>query len=220
MKLYGDFASPFVARVVLFARLKGYDLAALPLPEGGTKSAAFLAMNPVGRMPVLETEGRFIPESEVICEYLEDTLAGTGGLPADAASRATSRLLSRMHDLYVIPPLITLFLSGEPQKRDPAAVANAKQLLATAYASIEHFLSAGPYAAGATPSLADCTLLPSFEFMRRTLFRDFDVTDPTHGAGKLGRWWRAIVEGPVTSALLAEYAASAEAFLAARAARH
>lgn len=220
MKLHGDFASPFVARVVLFARLKGHDLAATPLPEGGTKSAAFLAMNPIGRMPVLETAGRFIPESEVICEYLEDTLAGSGGLPSDAASRVTSRLLSRMHDLYVIPPLITLFLSGDPAKRDHAAIATAKQSLAAAYANIEHFLGTGPYAAGATPSLADCTLLPSFEFMRRTLFRDFEVPDPTHGPGKLGRWWRAIVAGPVTSVLLAEYAASAEAFIATRMAKH
>lgn len=220
MKLHGEYASPFVARVVMFARLKGFDLAATALPEGGTKNAAFLAMNPIGRMPVLEADGRVLPESEVICDYLEDTLPGPAGFPADAGSRATSRLVSRVHDLYVIPPLLTMFLNGDPAQRNQVAVDEAKQKLAAAYGYVEHFMTANPYAAGATPSLADCTLLPSFEFMRRTLFRDFGFPDPTQGEGKLASWWRAVATGPVTSPLLAEYAAAVDVFLASRASGH
>jgi len=49
MKLYGSLASPYVARVVLFSRLKGFDLEP-QLPEGGIKSAAYLAMNPMGKI--------------------------------------------------------------------------------------------------------------------------------------------------------------------------
>lgn len=220
MKLHGEYASPFVARVVMFARLKGVDLAATALPEGGTKNAAFLAMNPIGRMPVLEAGGRLLPESEVICDYLEDTLPGRAGFPADANSRATSRLVSRLHDLYVIPPLLTMFLNADPAQRNQAAVEEAKQKLAAAYGYVEHFMSADPYAAGAAPSLADCTLLPSFEFMRRTLFRDFGFPDPTQGEGKLASWWRIVAEGPVTGPLLTEYAAAVDVFLASRASRH
>ena len=66
MLLYGGLASPYVARVVLFARLKGIDLKPV-MPEAGIKSPQFLALNPIGRMPVLDVDGAVIPESEVIC---------------------------------------------------------------------------------------------------------------------------------------------------------
>ena len=41
MKPYGSLASPCVARVVLFSRLKGLDLEP-QMPEGGIESAACL----------------------------------------------------------------------------------------------------------------------------------------------------------------------------------
>ena len=71
MQLYGALGSHYVARVVLYARLKGIDLQPV-LPEGGIKSPAFLARNPLGKMPVLELDGVCTPESAVICALLED----------------------------------------------------------------------------------------------------------------------------------------------------
>ena len=88
MKLYGSLASPYVGRVVLFARLKGLALEP-QMPEGGIKSAEYLAKNPMGKMPVLELDGVAIPESEVICELLEDLHPGTGGLPVGLPRSAT-----------------------------------------------------------------------------------------------------------------------------------
>lgn len=41
MQLFGALASPYVARVVLFARLKGIDLQPV-MPEGGVKTSGFL----------------------------------------------------------------------------------------------------------------------------------------------------------------------------------
>jgi len=40
------------------------------LSEGEQRSAAFLAMNPMGRVPVLEHDGAFLWESGAICRYL------------------------------------------------------------------------------------------------------------------------------------------------------
>src|SRR5512145_2766913 len=62
MKLYGGLASPYVARVVLFARLKGLALEP-QMPAGGLKSPEYLAKNPMGKMPALEVDGTVIPES-------------------------------------------------------------------------------------------------------------------------------------------------------------
>ena len=76
MKLYGALASPYVARVLLFARLKGIDLPQAELPGGTPSSPDYKKFTPIGKIPSLEVDGRCIPESETICEYLEDVWRG------------------------------------------------------------------------------------------------------------------------------------------------
>jgi len=211
MKLYGGLASPYVARVVLFARLKGLDLAPV-MPDGGIKSPGYLALNPMGKMPVLEADGRGIPESSVICEYLEDLRPGTGGLPGSPADRATARTLERVFDVYVSPHGNLLFRNLDPATRDASAVTAALQSLETGFGYLEHFLRA-PYAAGAQPSIADCTLLPSLAIFRKTVFPVLGVKDPTRGDGKLAHWWSAVAADAILGAFLEEYEAAVDAFL-------
>jgi glutathione S-transferase len=212
MKLFGGLASPYVARVVLFARLKGLALEP-EMPAGGIKSPEYLARNPMGKMPVLEADGTVIPESEVICEYLEDLHPGTGGLPGTPAERARARLISRIHDVYLSSAVTTLFRNLNPAKRDAAAVAGAMTSLATGFGYLEHFVAASPYAAGSQPSLADCALLPSIMILRKTVLPAYDINDPTAGAGSLGRWWSACEAGPVTAPFMQEYSSAVDGFL-------
>ena len=212
MKLHGGLASPYVARVVLFARLKGITLTP-QMPEGGIKTPEYLARNPMGKMPALEVDGAVIPESEVICEYLEDLHPGTGGLPGGAEERARARLISRIHDVYVSPHVTVLFRNLKPATRDAAAVASATTSVATGFGYLEHFMTASPFAAGSQLSLADCTLLPSFLILRKTVFPAFGMPDPTAGQGTLGRWWTAIEADPVSGPFLKEYTAAVAAFL-------
>lgn len=212
MKLYGGLASPYVARVVMFARLKGIALEPR-MPPGGIKSPDYLAKNPMGKMPLLDADGVSIPESEVICEYLEDLHPGTGGLPGDAVERARARLVSRVFDIYVAPPADALFRSMNPATRDAAAVAAARAALEKGFRNLQHFVAAAPYAAGDRPSLADCTLLPWIVIMRKTVFPAFALPDPTAGEGSLGRWWTTMESDPVTAPFIAEYSAAADAFL-------
>jgi glutathione S-transferase len=212
MKLYGALASPYVARVVLFSRLKGLALEP-QMPEGGLKSPAFLAKNPMGKMPALEFDGMVVAESEVICEYLEDLYPGTGGLPGGPAERARARLISRVHDVYVSHQLNVLFRNMNPAKRDATAVATATSEFEKGLAYLDHFVAAAPYAAGPQLSLADCTLLPSLLIMRKTVIAAFGLADPTSGDGKLGRWWTTISSDPVTGPFVAECSAAQDRFL-------
>lgn len=212
MKLYGGLASNYVARVVLFARLKG--LALVPeMPAGGIKSPEYLARNPMGRMPVLEVDGSVIPESEVICEFLEDLHPGTGGLPGTPAERARARLIARIHDVYLAPASSTLFRNLNPAKRDEAAVTGAKSAAETGFGYLEHFVVATPFAAGSQLSLADCALLPTFVLLRKTAFPAFGLDDPSSGTGALGRWFAACQADPLTGAFMQEYSAAVDAFL-------
>jgi len=212
MKLYGGLASPYVARVVLFARLKG--LALVPeMPAGGIKAPEYLAKNPMGKMPVLEVGGAVIPESEVICEYLEDVHPGTGGLPGTPAERARARLISRIHDVYLSSAVTTLFRNLNPAKRDEAAVAAARTSAEAGFGYLEHFVVASPFAAGSQLSLADCALLPSLIILRKTAIPAFGLTDPTVGTGPLGRWWTACEADAVAGPFMQEYSAAVDAFL-------
>lgn len=206
MLLYGGLASPYVARVVLFARLKGIELKPI-VPEGGIKSAAF---SPIGKMPVLDVDGTTIPESEVICEYLEDLHPGTGGLVGQPLERA--RAISRIFDIYLSPHASILFRNMNPATRDAAAVEVATQGLATGFGYLEHFIT-GPCAAGPALSLADCTLLPAFALFRKTVFPVYGVKDPTLGEGKLARWWSTVSADAVGGPFLAEYDAAVDVFL-------
>lgn len=212
MKLYGGLASPYVARVVLFARLKGLSLVP-EMPAGGIKTPEYLAKNPMGKMPVLEVDGAVIPESEVICEYLEDLHPGTGGLPGTPAERARARLISRIHDVYLASAVTTLFRNLNPAKRDEAAVASAKASAETGFGYLEHFLVAVPFAAGSQLSLADCALLPSIVILRKTAFPAFGMSDPTAGDGALGRWWSACEADAVAAPFMKEYSTAVDAFL-------
>lgn len=212
MKLHGALASPYVARVVLFARLKGIALTP-GMPEGGIKSPEYLARNPMGKMPALEVDGTLIPESEVICEYLEDRYPGTGGLPGSPEERARARLISRIHDVYVAPQATILFRNLNPARRDAVAVAGAQAAIETGFGYLAHFVTASPYAAGSQLSLADCTLLPSLLILRKTAVPALGLADPTAGSGPLGRWWSTVEADPVTSPFLAEFGTAVDAFL-------
>jgi len=210
MQLYGNFASHYVARVALYAQLQGLTLRP-EMPPEGIKSAGYLALNPMGKMPLLVDDDVAIAESEVICAYLEDLRPGLA-LPGTPATRARARTLSRVFDVYAAPAANVLFRAMGPGTRDDAAIAAAMQDLGNAFGDLEHFLAA-PYAAGEQPSLADCTLLPAFAILKQTAFPMFTVPDPTLGAGKLGRWWSFVTADVRLGAFLREYDAAVAAFL-------
>jgi glutathione S-transferase len=212
MKLYGDLASPYVTRVVLFARLKGLDLEP-EMPDGGIKSDDYLAMNPIGKMPVLVTDDAAIPESEVICEYLEDLHPGSGGLPGGPLDRARIRLVSRVLDVYVLPQIDVLFHNMSPAGRDLAAVETAKSELGTAFGHLEHFVRAEPFAAGKLPTLADCALLPWIVGLRMVMVPAFGVADPTRGSGSLARWWKTIESDAMFGPFIGQYSAALAALM-------
>ena len=69
--LHGAATSPFVRKAWIFLKEKGLDFEHGQL-DPLIKSERFLAMNPMGRIPVLEiADGQFVSDSSVICDYLE-----------------------------------------------------------------------------------------------------------------------------------------------------
>jgi glutathione S-transferase len=214
MKLYGAIASPYVARVVMFARLKGMDLPLENTPGGSPRTEEYLAFTPIGKIPSLDVDGQCIAESEVICEYLEDIQPSPSGLPSDAMGRATSRTVSRIVDLYIAPHSSTMVRQVNPDGRDQAVVDEAKAAFAKSFGFLEHYMGAGPFAAGATPTLGDCSAAPYMMLLKKLVFANFpEIPDPTLVDGRLKDWWQAIEGNPICNGVVEEYAVAVESFL-------
>ena len=157
---------------------------------GGTKSAEYLKLNPPDKLPVLILDGESLPESEVICEYLEDAHPTPTLRPVHPQVRAKVRLLSRMGDLYIAPQLTKLFAMMNPKSRDASIVDQAFKDIKTALGQIAHFLEGHDYAVGNRLSLADCTLAPLFFFIDVLLAPTFGRPSPL--AGKMRTYYDGI----------------------------
>lgn len=183
MKLYGALASPYVARVVMFAALKGIDLP-LEAAPGGMGSATYKALNPTGKIPILEVDGQCIAESEVICEYLESVYPESALLPRDQA--VVEKCAGEFAKAF---SYVEFFMSPDP-------------------------FAAGPFAAGKTPTITDCALTPFIVMLKRTVFPFFDeVQDPTTAGRRLTDWWQAIQDHPGCRKSADEYDQALEEFL-------
>lgn len=219
MKLYGAIASPYVVRVLMYAKIKGVDLAVSETP-GGMKSAEHLRLNPIGKVPTMEVNGQGIAESTVMCDYLEDAYTQKSGLPKDPLDRAKSRLVARLVDLYLATAVSTFFRQMNPAKRDAQAVETASAEVAKVFGYIEHFMGPGPFVVGATPTLGDCALAPYMILFKLVVGANFpSVVDPTAGTGRLATWWKAVNGMPELKALLDEHATALSAFFKSMAAK-
>ena len=189
LTFYQSDLSPYAARVRILADAKGIKLDNTP-PPGGLKSAEYLKINPLGKLPALVLDGEALPESEVICEYLEDAHPSPTLRPVDPQVRAKVRLLSRLGDLAIAPQLTRLFAQMNPKTRDAAVVDQAFKDMDTALTQIAHFLEGPDYAVGNRLSLADCTLAPLLFFVDGMLPQAFGKPSPL--AGKMRAYFDGI----------------------------
>jgi glutathione S-transferase len=74
MKLYGsgNTPNPRKVKIVLAEKAIAYEMVEMDLQKGEHKTPEFIQINPLGRVPVLETDdGVFLTEAIAICRYLE-----------------------------------------------------------------------------------------------------------------------------------------------------
>lgn len=210
MKLFNANLSPFAGRCRIAIYAKGLEIEFAD-PPGGLASEEYRAINPTGKVPALVDGDFVLPESQTICEYLEDTHPEPALRPADAQERATARLLSRIADLYVIPPMAALFGQIEPAGRDQTLIADKLDELYPAFDLVEHWLDGSAHAVGGRLSFADCTLFPVYFFATRLVpllgGPDILATRP-----KTKTWFAGVVE---TEAAVAKVGAEMQTALTA-----
>jgi glutathione S-transferase len=90
MKLHSPLLSTAALKVNAVIHELGLpvELVDVDMRQGAHKSPAFLAMNPNGKVPVLEDDGFYLWESNAILCYLAAKKPESGLLPADARGQA------------------------------------------------------------------------------------------------------------------------------------
>jgi maleylpyruvate isomerase len=174
MKLHGYFRSSASYRVRIALNLKGLRAEHLPhhLRKGEQRDPAYLAINPQGLVPTLESDaGAILTQSLAIIEWLDETYPEPPLLPKDPLRRAEVRAFAQalacdthpVQNLKVLARLRELGV-GEEQVTAWAGWANREGL-----AACEKLIAsgAGPFCFGAAPTIADLCLVPQLANARR-----------------------------------------------------
>ncbi|SPJ24690.1 FtsZ-binding protein FzlA [Palleronia abyssalis] len=96
-RLYHAPLSPFCRKVRLVLAEKRVEVE-LVEERYWERDSDFLRRNPAGKVPVLRAEGRNMPESQAICEWLEDQHPEPALMPKDADTRYEVRRLCAWFD--------------------------------------------------------------------------------------------------------------------------
>jgi maleylpyruvate isomerase len=188
VKLYDYWRSSSAWRVRIALRYKGvaYQSLAVNLIEPGARAGdrrgqqhqpAFLAVNPLSQVPVLELDGddagagpaRTIAQSLAILEYLEERFPSPPLLPAEPWLRARARQLAEMVNAGTQPfqtlgtiDYVQEHLGGDKQGWIQHFVGRGLGALEKAAGE-----TAATFLVGDAPSFADACLVPQLYVARR-----------------------------------------------------
>lgn len=134
-----------------------YRESGIALMRGVQREAAFLAINPKGKVPVLVSDGRVITELPAILYYLASTYPPAGLLPAGDARIELKALSDLIWFAGTLQPLVNRMFRAEAISQvDPNGVkSNAIAQLETPAAAIADRLSNSIWWYGDTWSIAD-----------------------------------------------------------------
>ena len=168
MILHGFFLSSAAHRLRIALNLKGiaYDAAPVHLRRGDQRSAAYLALNPQGLVPALETGDAVLSQSLATIEWLDETHPEPPLLPEGALERARVRAFAQVIacDIHPLQNLRVLrYLKKTLGQEQPALDAWARHWNAEGLATCEALLAGRPeatFAFGDRPGLAEICLVP------------------------------------------------------------
>ena len=173
MKLYTYFRSSSAYRVRIALNLKGiaYEQCAVNLRDNEQTNADYLALNPQGLVPALETDqGDLITQSNAIIEWLDAAYPTTPLLPADELQRARVRALANIIacDIQPLNNLRVLtYLSAELAISDELKTAWYQHWVSMGFDALEVRLATSGFCYGTSVTVADVYLVPQVYNARR-----------------------------------------------------
>lgn len=168
IKIHGHPLSPFVRKALLALEFKGveYELNVV-MPQ--SPDPEFRAISPLGKIPVLEHDGFTVPDTSVICRYVERIYPEPALYPSDPKLEATATWIEEFADTRLIEALGGLFqqrfmkpnLMGQPT--DEAVVENIlTNALPPVLAYVESIMPEEGTLLGGPISIADIAVVTAF----------------------------------------------------------
>jgi glutathione S-transferase len=160
MKIFGDLSSGNCLKVKYTADHLGlpYQWVEVDIMKGGSRTADFLAISPMGQVPVvLFDDGRALAQSNAIIRYLA---RGTTLLPEDPFAQAeVDQWLfweQNAHEFFVAGARFQMvYLGRSREQREPLRVERGEQALTF----MEHILSGRDFFSAGRLTVADIALL-------------------------------------------------------------
>lgn len=159
-------------RVRIVLELKGvdYERRNYALRAGEQRAADYLALNPAGLVPALETAGLVLGQSLAIIDYLDALRPEPRMMPADplARARALEMALTIACDIHPINNLrILQYLEHELGHDRTVVEAWYRHWVEQGFATLEKLLPDTPFAGGEAPNIVDACLVPQMYNARR-----------------------------------------------------
>ena len=167
LTLHGYWRSTAAYRVRIALAVKGvaYEQVTHDLRTGAQREAGYRALNPQGLVPALETDDAVLTQSPAILEWIDEVYPDPPLLPADANGRATVRAMAATIacDIHPVNNLRILNALRAEFGADEAAVTRwIARWIGDGFAALETLIArhGDGFAFGATPTIADCHLVP------------------------------------------------------------
>lgn len=165
LRVHGTLLSPWVRRLVAFIEEKGLDYEMETVIPLGDPDPDFLKISPLGKVPVLEFNGRFLPDSFAACTLLEAEVPDPALFPKAGWDEAwmlwlCDYLATALFSKVEAPLFIQQFINPAFQNTAPDAdiVAAAQQMKPQVFDYLESQLVSGrPFLLGDQCTLADLT---------------------------------------------------------------
>ncbi|MGE5500981.1 MAG: maleylacetoacetate isomerase [Ignavibacteriales bacterium] len=157
-------SAPYRVRIALNLKGLAYAYSPVDLAAGQQKGEAYRAVNRQSLVPALEVDGRILTQSLAIMEWLEETHPNPPLLPADPFDRAAVRAMADIvacdiHPVNNLRILKALSALGHDEAARNAWVA---RWIGDGFDALEPMVAGHGkgWAFGASPTIADCCLIP------------------------------------------------------------
>lgn len=202
MKLYNLSPGMNPRRVRIFLAEKGIELplVEVDMMKGENKTPEFLAINPMGTLPVLELDdGTILAESIAICRYFEELHPEPPMFGRTPLERAQVEMWNRRMEIELLAPISESFRHTAdfwkgrvPQVPEYGAVCRDKAIQRMKWLDTE--LEGRDFIATNDYTVADITLQCALLLGKNT------GTKIPEELGNLTRWWQTVTARPTARA--------------------